>query len=329
MSTSINWTRNSATDEITIYLGIPILVIGVLGGILNIIVFMSLKTFRQNSCAFFLTIMSFVNIGQLLLSLFSRIMIIGFNADWTDSSLIFCKFRYYCLQVCAVTSYTCMCLATIDQFLATSLHVYWQQFINIKKAYGLCVFFFIIWLLHGIPSLIWYNLDLSSTTGKLTCTIANPVFNSYIAYVYLLILTGMLPICITVLFGCLAYWNVRQIPYRTVPLVRRELDKQLTSMVLVQVVFNCFIILPCIICMFLVDILDPNSALINISDLNFAQDISIILYYLYFSSSFYIYTCVSKRFRQQLMYVLIDIYHKTWKHHANAMNQVLPEGEEQ
>ncbi|CAF1025253.1 unnamed protein product [Rotaria sordida] len=137
MSTSVNWTRKAATDEITIYLGIPILVIGVLGRILNIIIFMSLKTFRQNSCAFFLTIMSFVNIGQLLLSLFSRIVIIGFNVDWTDSSLTFCKFRYYCLQICALTSYTCMCLATIDQFLATSLHVYWQQFINIKKAYGL------------------------------------------------------------------------------------------------------------------------------------------------------------------------------------------------
>ncbi|CAF2430015.1 unnamed protein product [Rotaria sp. Silwood2] len=285
MSTSDNWTHHYDTEEIAIYLGIPILFTGVLGGILNILVFMSLKTFRQSSCAFFLTIMSFVNIGQLLLSLLSRIMITGFNADWTDYSLAFCKFRNYFLQVCSLTSYTCMCLATIDQFLATSLHVHWQQFFNIKKAYSLCVLFFIFWLLHGIPTLIWYNLSLLPTTGKLICTITNPVFELYIAYGYLLILTAILPICITVLFGFLAYWNVRQIPYRTVPLFRRELDKQLTSMVLVQVVFNCIIILPYIICLFLVDTVNPNTVSINISDLNFAQNISTIIYYLYFAVS--------------------------------------------
>ncbi|CAF4585351.1 unnamed protein product [Rotaria sp. Silwood1] len=328
MSTSVNFTRNSASEEITIYLGIPILGTGVLGGTLNIIVFMSLKTFRQSSCAFFLTIMSFVNIGQLLFSLLSRIMITGFDADWTDYSLVYCKFRNYFLQVCALTSYTCMCLATIDQFLATSLHVHWQQFFNIKKAYVLCILFFIIWLLHGIPTLIWYDLSLLPTTGRLICTITNPVFDLYIAYGYLIILTGILPICITVLFGFLAYWNVRQIPYRTVPLVRRELDKQLTSMVLVQVVFNCFTILPYIICLFLVDTLDPNSMSMNMSDLGFGQHISIIIYYLYFASSFYIYACVSKRFRQQLLYVLTGIYQKQRKHQENAMNQVSPKREE-
>jgi hypothetical protein len=102
--------------------------------------------------------------------------------------------------------------------------------------------FLIIWLLHGIPTLIWYNLSSSPITGSITCMIVNPIFQKYITYGYLLILTGILPICMAVLFGALAYWNVRQIPYRTVPLVRRELDKQLTSMILVQVVYNFFVI---------------------------------------------------------------------------------------
>ena len=60
----------------------------------------------------------------------------------------------------------------------------------------------------------------------------------------MLILTEILPIYITVLFGYLAYRNVRQIPYGTVPLVRRELAKQLTSMVLVQVVHNFIVTAP-------------------------------------------------------------------------------------
>jgi hypothetical protein len=55
---------------------------------------------------------------------------------------------------------------------------------------------------------------------------------------------GVLPISITVLFGYLAHRNVQQLSHRTLPLVRRELDKQLTVMVLTQVVFNFFAITP-------------------------------------------------------------------------------------
>ncbi|UJR38063.1 hypothetical protein I4U23_030744 [Adineta vaga] len=64
----------------TICLGIPFLIAGLLGACLNIIVFLSLKTFRQSSCAFFLTIMSFVNIGQLLTGLLSRILIMDLTS---------------------------------------------------------------------------------------------------------------------------------------------------------------------------------------------------------------------------------------------------------
>ena len=49
---------------------------------------------------------------------------------------------------------------------------------------------------------------------------------------------------ITVLLAILAYRNVQQIAYRTAPLVRRELDKQLTVMALVQVFYNAIIIIP-------------------------------------------------------------------------------------
>lgn len=108
--------------QAAIFLGIPILIGGVLGNLLNAIVFLSLKTFRQNSCAFYLTIMSITNIGQLYFGFFSRIMISGFAIDWTQSSEVFCKLRIYIIQICALTSLVCYCMATIDQYFATSSH---------------------------------------------------------------------------------------------------------------------------------------------------------------------------------------------------------------
>jgi hypothetical protein len=81
MSSSLILTLNYITKQVTIYIGIPIFIAGILGGFLNIITFLSLRTFRESSCAFYLTVMSFVNIGQLIAGLLSRIMINGFNID--------------------------------------------------------------------------------------------------------------------------------------------------------------------------------------------------------------------------------------------------------
>ncbi|CAF5000730.1 unnamed protein product [Rotaria sp. Silwood1] len=143
------------SQQITLYMNIPILIVGVIGGIFNLIVFLSLKTFRKNSCSFYLMIMSWVNIGQLVTGNFTRIMSVGYNIDWTQSSLFYCKFRWYFIQICTLTSYACLCFATIDQYLATSTRYRWQQWSNIKLAYYLCSAAVIFSMLHGIPSFIF------------------------------------------------------------------------------------------------------------------------------------------------------------------------------
>jgi hypothetical protein len=104
------------SEQVTIYLGISIVIVG---GLLNTIVFLSLQTFRQSPCALYLTVASIVNIGQLLTGLFSRVMISGFEIDWTLILLFYCKFRLSFYQICALVSLTYMCLASIDQYLAT------------------------------------------------------------------------------------------------------------------------------------------------------------------------------------------------------------------
>src|SRR5689334_20385344 len=120
------------TQQMSIYFGIPVLLAGMIGGLLNIIVFLSLQTFRKNSCAFYLTIMSIVNIGQLFTGLLSRIMISGYGISWTEISPFYCKFRYFLLQTCTFISLTCICLATIDQYFATSFNPRWRQWNTLK-----------------------------------------------------------------------------------------------------------------------------------------------------------------------------------------------------
>jgi hypothetical protein len=101
-----------------------------------------------------------------------------------------------------------------------------------------------------------------------------------------LILAAGLPLLITVVFGILAFKNVRQIAYRTVPLVRRELDKQLTNMVLIQVVFGFFAFLPYSITTVLPLVTSLNSDPITSAQLTLAANIcACINYLMYFAVS--------------------------------------------
>jgi hypothetical protein len=243
MSSSINSSLPFIAQQITIYGGIITLVLGIVGGLLTLIVFLSLETFRQNPCACYLTTMSFVNIGQLFFGLLARVLITGFTIDWTVTSLVYCKFRLTCVELCASISYACLCLATIDQYFATCTRARWQHWSNIKLARQLIILSIIVSILFLIPYPIFLE-HVTLASGIVSCNIHNAIMLQYKNYFILLFLSGYIPDFISVIFGIMAYRNVQQIAYRTVPLVRRELDKQLTTMVLIQVVINAFTNIP-------------------------------------------------------------------------------------
>ena len=223
MSTTTISSFALAGKQVTIYLGILTLIGGVVGGFLITVVFLSLRTFRQNSCAFYLTIMSVVNIGQMVTGLLARIMDSGYGIDWSKLSTFYCEFRFYCFQVCALTSMTCICLATIDQYLSTCSHPRRQQQNNTKLSRRVLAILILIWMLHNIPYLIYFKHVVSNNTGEMTCVNTNNIFPQFF-------------------FGFLAYRNIQQMSHRTLPLARRELDTQLTVMVLMQVISALFTI---------------------------------------------------------------------------------------
>jgi hypothetical protein len=284
-SSSFISTLNFLTQQITIYLGTTILITGVLGGCLNVLVFLSLRTFRESSCAFHLIIVSIFSVGQLLTGLFAQIMTTGFNTDWAQSSLFYCKWRLSSIQVFIMIPLTSICFAIIDQYWATSSHQRWQQWCNIRLARCLSAICVVVWFLHGIPYFIYFDHIVVLTTNTTICGTTSDIFRKYVNYVWSPILVRVIPLTITIVFGLLAYRNVQQLTYRTVPLVRRQLDKQLTTMVLLQVAFTCFATLP----YFIVNMIISNTSLTNdpatAAQLQLASILTVCLYYMYFAVS--------------------------------------------
>ncbi|CAF1669424.1 unnamed protein product [Adineta ricciae] len=310
----------STSQQVVISLGFCLLVAGSIGNPLTLIVFLSLQTFRHSSCAFYLTVMSFINIFHLFTGLFTHIMIYGFNINWLNMSVVYCKFRPFYVQLCAMSSSSCMCLATIDQFLATCSSPRCQRLCNIKLARQLVIGLIIIWFGCGISFLIYYN---HVGSDPVVCDVTNRAFNKFNSVFYGPFMMSILPMIIMILFAILAYRNVQQIAYRTVPLVRRELDKQLTTMVLVHVIYAAISVTPGAIFnlfkTFYPLIIDQNTT----EQLRCIKSLTTTVYYFNHMGSLYIYVCVSKRFRQQLLYVLSKICFKRYP--PGNPNRIKPE----
>ena len=279
MSTSSSSTLSFISQQVVSYIGLFVFIAGIIGGPLVLLVFLSLNTFRQSSCAFYLTVMSFVNIFNICFGLFPFTMINGFGINWTNMSLFFCKFRQFYIQSLGRISFTCMCLAIIDQFLATCSNPRWHRWNNIKFARYIIIGAVIFWISVDIPFILYSNHIVSSTSGVTSCAITNTIFQKYVNLFYIPIF-NILPLITIALFGILAYRNVQNIAYRTVPLVRRELDKQLTTMVLVHVLYDTILCTPQTIVIIFYAVVRTSA---NAMQQNSIQNMTSILAYFHFA----------------------------------------------
>ena len=224
----------SLTQQFNIYLGLFILVPGVVGGIFNLIIFTSLRTFRETTCALYLTTISLVNLVQLLVSLLGRVLDDGFHISVRTTSWQ-CKIYVYTVQWCALTAMTNICLAALDQFLSMSNQRRWSQWRLAKRSICISLLF---WCLYGIP--VFFYWDISSGT----CRIVNYSFGLYISRFHFPVLLGFLPIVTMSTFASLAYYSARTLESRQVNIVRLSRDRQLTAMTLVHVLYVIFTTLP-------------------------------------------------------------------------------------
>ena len=214
-------------QQITIYVGFFFLIVGVVGNVINILVFSSVRAYRTTPCTFYFLCASIYNIIYLSINLTSRIAISGFGIDLTRTSTSWCKIRLFIGVGMILTSLTCSCLATIDQFFSTSKSAHLRRFSNIKWAHRMVIIVTIIWLAHGVPFLCFFNI--SPVTNS--CTNTNYAYSIYYQII-LLVYYCVIPVLVMVTFGYLAYRNINQ----TSVLAVQQADRQLMRMTLVQIV---------------------------------------------------------------------------------------------
>jgi len=164
------------SEQMTISGGIILFVTGIFGNSINILIFGNDRTYRRTPSSFYLLVVSILNDLYIIINLSSRIVSDGYGIDLTRSSIIWCRTRQFAIGFLSLSSFSCSCLATIDQYLVTSRDVYFRHLSKIKLAHRTVMIVIIVWCLHGIPTFIFF--DISPLTK--TCEVTNTAYQIYL-----------------------------------------------------------------------------------------------------------------------------------------------------
>ncbi|CAF1469614.1 unnamed protein product [Rotaria magnacalcarata] len=312
-------TLELATTYFTVCAGLFIVTLGMIGNILNIIVFLSLETFRKNPCAFCLLILSISESGMLLFfvipDIFANILM-----DPGDAYITFpCKLRMAFPQIFGMMTHFIMCYAAIDQRLSTSMPDR-HHGINIRIMRHLIMIAIFISVSHSIPFFLFYNVQLLAGTNRTVCrfTDNDGVFSIYAVYINLPVIHGIVPIAIISVFCLIALRNVRSMHKKKVHRMRLHLEQQLTSMVLTKNLSVYITVVPFLIVYVMRYIISnrTTNAILQ-GQLFTVYRFFMMVFYLNYADSFYIFLACSARFHRQLKFVVFDIYLRRWNNKRN------------
>ncbi|UJR32723.1 hypothetical protein I4U23_020182 [Adineta vaga] len=309
-------SNTDLTRSITLYGGIPLLICGITGNLLNLILLWST---RRNSCAFLFLCSSILNCSALFFGLFTRILSVGFGLDWSQTNVIWCKIRIAFTEVSFLTSLTCICLASIDRCLASCRAVKYRKFSQLSTARWMISISCLIWICHALPYMIYADLIQSSPSStKQTCSIhPNEAFSNYRIYFSLLFYLGIFPTFILISTGLITYRNINKLAHNH----QRELiQKQLTNMMLIQIPIILISTIPYIVFNeYRIATATYVKSSEKIAIENIMANIVTLLFYITFSCQFFVFFFSSPQFRHQAESLVLP-------RHKNQVSQDLTVG---
>jgi len=182
----------------------PIFFFGIIGNILNLIIF-SRNRLRQNVVSWYFICLSISQILFLFYNCLYRIITTGWNNGYDLAATVvgLCKFRAYGFILWLALSRHFLCLISLDRWMKTSRNVTIREKSSPQYAKWLILMSFIFWCLFSVHGPIGYNII--STNG---CT--SMVGGSYqLLYTIHTIFIGIVPFSFMISFGFLTLKNIR------------------------------------------------------------------------------------------------------------------------
>jgi hypothetical protein len=232
------------TQYLTVTLGV-LLIVGVIGNILNCLVFLQ-KRLRSNACSIFFAAASMANIIVMIYYIIPTIHS-AYNTPPENSNLIYCKLRLYIRNALLVISRCYLTLACVACYAQSSRNVRIRQLCRPIIIYRVVAIVPVIWFI--IP----LHIPLLTTIQNGKCLMWSSAAALYHS-IYICFVAAILPTSLMIIFSLLAYRNLRQMTRNvrpvSIPTVGKEegqsqnvekmrlqqRDRQLSKMLFVQIV---------------------------------------------------------------------------------------------
>jgi len=303
-----------------IYAGLPICIFGIIGNIINLRLLFSIQS---NSTSFLLFVSSFFNVIALSEGLLPKILIIGFNIDASSTSMIWCKIRYFIAYTATMASLTCFCFASIDRFFVSCRSVTWRNRSRLSTAKIAILIAVLVIIASNVPLLFFFTIiqvktDTDNTTP--VCSLISPGLLFYISYIFRPVLLSILPGAILGITGWLTYRNITSI---TDIQLRGTFQRNLTSMILLQIVAVIIPIIP----FATMNIYQLITSSMVKSSYRLAQEalilnITNIILYISYASNFYVYLISCSSYRRDFLRLLLFCYNQNhWNNRIGTMTR--------
>ncbi|UJR16672.1 hypothetical protein I4U23_003572 [Adineta vaga] len=197
------------TQYLSLAIGFPILSLGIISNILNILIFLTLSNYKTNVCSFYMLAKACFDLSTLIFGLTGHIIIQGFR-DSSLTSKNWCRLRIPLLYIRSLSSYTCLCLQSIDALLCSSRHARLRQQSTIRRAHFLIIGFLFLWICNESP---YYFMEQAPIIPNWRCQTTNTIYAQYRSYFTILTLSVILPLFIVSLFGYLSYRNLNPLQF--------------------------------------------------------------------------------------------------------------------
>ncbi|UJR17032.1 hypothetical protein I4U23_003930 [Adineta vaga] len=199
------------------FLGIPLCISGNIGILFSIWIFHR-KSWRKNVCVFYFFICllnNFININSMLLR---NIIVIGFNNQLLNTSVILCKLSNYILFIFEVMSPSILVLASIDRLLISSNNVETRLYSSRRLAYFSLSISIIIWSIFFIHILVKFDIYQLGPLSAICTFEYSRFYLNFLNNSQLIISTVLL--LLMIFLSVFSYKNVRQI--KLVPRQQRQ-----------------------------------------------------------------------------------------------------------
>ncbi|CAF4207250.1 unnamed protein product [Adineta steineri] len=307
MSNDINLISsiNFATMQINRHVAAIVLLFGTVGNVLNVLV-LSENSLRKIPCAFYLCWSSVSAVVFLWSGLLTRVLQ-GYNFNWPNENRPICKIRLYLLNVSWAVAIWALVGASMDRYLCSSHSVAYRRLSTSQTAKRYLIGIFIFFALVFLEILYCFeasvpNVPVACYAQNLTCRLISDWSNILIDIVF--------PSICLAIFGVLTIRNARarfiqptansisETTTSTNALVTRNNDRNLTRMLLVQVMIVLVLDLP-----FGVDrsyaslTSDVPKSAYRVAIENLSYSIIILLLFFTHTTSFYLYTLTGTLYR--------------------------------